>query len=99
MRTALLRNANLLSPGFISKTASDLQLDTTAFSTCLKDQQFDAEIKAEMAEASRIGVKGTPTFVIGRTPAEALDGVVIVGAQPYAVFEKKFKELLASGSK
>ena len=49
----------------------------------------------DRAEATNIGVTGTPTFVIGRTSTKGLDGVRLVGAQPYAAFDAKLKELLA----
>lgn len=98
-RTALMRNANLLSIDFILQTANELHLDTDSFSKCLKEEKFDAEIQADMAEASRVGVRGTPTFIVGRSSGETLDGVVIVGVQPYSVFEAKFSELLALSSK
>ena len=94
MRWALMRNANLLSPAFISKTASDLKLDGPTFSACAASTKFDDAIQADMAEAAGVGVTGTPTFVVGRTTPSGLEGSVIVGALPYAKFDAKLKELL-----
>ena len=94
MRWALMRNANLLSPAFISKTASDLKLDGPAFSACAASTKFDDAIQADMAEAAGVGVTGTPTFVVGRTTPSGLEGSVIVGALPYAKFDAKLRELL-----
>jgi predicted DsbA family dithiol-disulfide isomerase len=48
----------------------------------------------DAAEGSGAGVSGTPSFVIGRTTASGLDGALLVGAQPYSVFEGKLRELL-----
>ena len=67
MRLALVRNANLLSTDYITKTAADLKLDTKAFAACAATTKFDAEIQAEMREGTKLGIDGTPTFVIGRT--------------------------------
>ena len=41
-----------------------------------------------------VGVEGTPTFVLGKTAGDKLEGPVIVGAMPYAVFDAKLKALL-----
>ena len=46
------------------------------------------------AQRPAVGIQGTPSFVIGKTSANGLDGVRFVGAQPYAQFDAKLKELL-----
>jgi predicted DsbA family dithiol-disulfide isomerase len=56
---------------------------------------FQADMQKDLADATSVGVTGTPTFVIGKTSATGLDGIRIVGAQPYAAFDAKLKELLA----
>jgi protein-disulfide isomerase len=96
MRWALMRNANLLSPAFITKTASDLKLDTQAFAACTAATKFDAAIQADMTDAVNVGVTGTPTFVVGRTTPAGIEGALIVGALPYARFDAKLRELLAT---
>jgi protein-disulfide isomerase len=93
MRLSLLRNANVLSPPFIQKTAEDLKLDTKVFATCAASNMHDAESQAEMEEGTRLGVGGTPTFVIGRTTPTGVEGPILVGALPYAQFDAKLKEL------
>ena len=95
MRLGLMRNANLLTPDFITKTAGDLKLEAKAFAACAASTKYDAEIQAETAEGTRLGVGGTPTFVMGRTTATAVEGPMMVGALPYAQFDAKLKALLA----
>jgi protein-disulfide isomerase len=95
MRFSLVTNANQLSPDYITKTASDLKLDTKAFAACTASSKFDADIEADLLEGTKIGVGGTPTFVLGKTTATTLEGPIIVGAMPYAQFDTKLKELLA----
>ena len=96
MRMALMRNANLLSADYITKTAADLKLDTKAFAACIASPKFDAEIEADTQEGARIGVSGTPSFVLGRTSASGVEGPMIVGALPYATFDAKLKDLLGA---
>ena len=95
MRMTLMRNANLLTPDYIRKTAADMKLDMKAFAACTASTKFDADIQADLVEGARIGIGGTPTFVVGKTNASTLEGPMIVGAMPYVQFDAKLKELLA----
>jgi protein-disulfide isomerase len=99
LRMALMKNANLLTTEYINKSASGLKLDMTAFATCSASTKYDAEIQAEMQEGARLGVGGTPTFIMGRTTETAVEGPMVVGALPYSQFDAKLKELLGSGTK
>jgi protein-disulfide isomerase len=94
MRLALMRNANLLSPDYIAKAAGDMKLDMKAFTPCAASAKYDPVIQAEIAEGTRVGVTGTPTFVIGRSTPGGIDGPILVGALPYSQFDAKLKELL-----
>ncbi|MCX6551938.1 MAG: DsbA family protein, partial [Acidobacteria bacterium] len=76
MRMALLRGAARLSPAFITGAAADLKLDAKLFADCTASTLFDAEIQRDMTEARKVGVEGTPTFVLGRVTPAGLDGVV-----------------------
>jgi protein-disulfide isomerase len=100
MRLALMRNANVLSAENITRTANDLKLESKPFTACISSPKYDAEIQAETAEGAKLGVGGTPTFIMGRTTATAVEGPMVMGALPYALFDAKLKELLAAaGSK
>jgi predicted DsbA family dithiol-disulfide isomerase len=96
MRHAILVNNSHLTADAFTKFAQDLQLDVTAFSTCIADSaRFRAEIQKDLADGTAASVTGTPSFVIGRTSDTGItDGIRVVGGQPYSVFEAKFKELL-----
>ena len=96
MRLALVRNANLLSADYITKTGTDLNLDAKALADCRASTKYDAEIAAELQVGTRLGLSGTPTFVVGRTTATGIEGPMIVGALPYAQFDAKLKALLAA---
>jgi protein-disulfide isomerase len=96
MRLVLMRNANLLSPDYIAQTAAQLGLNTNAFAACTASTKYDAEIQAETDEGNRIGITGTPTFVLGPSAPDRLEGPVIVGAMPYSVFDAKLRALLGS---
>jgi protein-disulfide isomerase len=99
MRLGLMRNANLLTADYIVKTANELKLEPRGFAACNASTKYDADIQAESAEGTRLGVGGTPTFIMGRTTAVAVEGPMLVGALPYAQFDAKLKSLLDAGSK
>ena len=96
MHIALLRNANLLTPQYIAQTASDLKLDTAAFAACAASTKHDEAIRSDMAEGLKIGVNGTPMFVVGRSTPTGITGPVLVGALPYAIFDAKLNELMSA---
>ena len=59
--------------------------------------KYAEQAKASVAEGSKVGVRGTPSFLLGLTEA---DGTVkatklIRGAQPYPVFQRHINALLA----
>jgi hypothetical protein len=45
-----------------------------------------------------IRISGTPTFVLAKSAKDKLDGVRIVGAQPFAAFQSAIDGLLKSPS-
>jgi predicted DsbA family dithiol-disulfide isomerase len=51
----------------------------------------------QLLEKLTVGVTGTPSFVIGRTIGDTLNGILIVGAQPFEAFDTALRALLADG--
>jgi len=94
MRDALVRGFKQLGAPFIAATAQGLKLDMAAFNACASSTKFDAAIMQDMNEGRAVNVEGTPTFVLGRTSPQGVDGVLIVGAQPFSAFDAKIKEML-----
>jgi protein-disulfide isomerase len=95
LRDVMIANANQLRADNLVTYARDLGLDVPKFSACLDSDRFTADIDRNIAEGQKIGVSGTPSFVIGHMSGDKLDGVRLVGAMPYSVFDAKLKELLA----
>lgn len=81
--------------------ATALGLDMDNFTACLKDPRRGAEVKQDLTEGVRAGVRGTPSFFIGLTGADGAtlkDPTFIRGAQPFQVFQQAIEELLAKPS-
>ena len=95
MRHQIMINNARLKAAVFAAFAQDLNLNMDVFKACASDKKrFEAEMKKDFRDGRKVGVSGTPTFVIGRTSATGFEGVRLVGAQPYRVFDARLKGLL-----
>lgn len=99
MKDALMINSARLTPDLITSLARDAALDMDKFQACTESGKYQAEIKDGIAAANAIGISGTPSFVVGKVTGEYLEGYKVVGAQPFAVFEKLLKEIQSGSEK
>ena len=96
MRHQITLNARALGGPVYERLGRDLGLDLARFSACAASESHRAAIDRDLAAGLSAGVSGTPSFVLGRTtPGAILEGIRIVGAQPYPAFESRIKALLA----
>jgi len=94
MRHLLIINSRRLQHADLLAYARSLHLDMAAFTRCLDQNKYDAAVQRDAADAARLGITGTPSFVLGPTVRDGLFvGTMIVGAQPYAVFAEKIRAL------
>jgi len=71
----------------LKQFGEELGLDTDSFNACLDSQSYMDKLVADVDEARRRGVEGTPTFFVGQTE--------IVGAQSYSAFQTAIEDELA----
>jgi protein-disulfide isomerase len=69
--------------------ASDLALDTAAFNDCLDSDKYLSQVTKDAQDAQSYGVTGTPAFFI--------NGVQVIGAQPFSVFQQAIDAALEGG--
>ncbi len=70
--------------------AQALQLDISKFRECLADERTTAAVQEQLKAAAKMGLQGTPNFLIGvKEPTTNKVKVLrmIQGAQPYNVFK------------
>jgi protein-disulfide isomerase len=67
--------------------AVDLGLDTVKFDVCLDSGRMAGEVRKDMQNGQAAGIRGTPGFVV--------NGKLISGAQPFAVFKQAIEAELA----
>jgi predicted DsbA family dithiol-disulfide isomerase len=69
-----------------------VNLDMGVFRSCLDSGKHKLEIQNDQQVATSLQINGTPSFLVGRTTGEEVSGAIIVGAQPFSVFETKVRE-------
>jgi protein-disulfide isomerase len=73
-------NQDRLPEGIVAEAASEIGLDEASYSQCLAGRETASEVAADQAEAARLGVGGTPYFLV--------NGNEVMGAQPVGVFNE-----------
>ena len=76
--------------------AGRIGIDPGALASCLESDRYESDIDRDIADASAANVSGTPSFVLGKTTDNVIDGVVIRGARPYPAFKSEIERLLES---
>jgi protein-disulfide isomerase len=74
----------------LTALAQSAGLDVAAFRTCIDSGQHAQAVRDSVARIQKLGVNGTPAFLIGRTPGPGQPVKVVKfveGAQPYAAFK------------
>jgi protein-disulfide isomerase len=84
----LYENQNSLDNESLKQYAKDMGLNTNQFNTCLDSGKMTQEVLKDFEDGSSYGVTGTPTLFI--------NGIKVVGAQPYEFFKKIIDQELIS---
>ena len=93
LRDVMGSNPDKLDLEHILGFAGDLKMDAKAMRTCVEGEKYKNAVQTDVLEAMKIGANATPTFVIGKSTPEGVDGELMVGAMPYIMFDAKLKEL------
>ncbi len=67
--------------------AASLGLNTSQFNSCLDSEKYKDNVEKDTTEGTTAGVNGTPTFFV--------NGMSLVGAQPYSAFQTLIDQELA----
>ena len=79
----IFQNQASLSNDGLKQWAADIDLDTDKFNGCLDSGKYKQEVQKDFSDGQKLGVSGTPTFFV--------NGVKLVGAQPYSAFDAAIK--------
>ena len=98
MHERLFAHQNALNPSDLPSHAQALSLDASAFQRCIESEQAAAAIRKDLEEGRKLGVRSTPTFLVGVTD---LDGSrvkavkLLRGARVYSAFKVVIDGMLA----
>ena len=76
-----------LSSNTFIKYASDVDLDLDQFRNCINTNKYQDAVEDNYNFAYNLGISSTPTFFI--------NGLAIIGSQPYSVFKQVIDQELA----
>ncbi len=76
-----------LSPEAYQEYATQLGLDIDEFQECFESGRYQEEVQLDFEFAANLGVRSTPTFFV--------NGIAVVGAQPFEVFQQVIEKELA----
>jgi protein-disulfide isomerase len=71
----------------MSAAAGTLGMDTAKFTSCMTSNKYDKNVSDDFTAGQTAGVNGTPTFYV--------NGIQLVGAQPYSAFKQTIDAELA----
>jgi protein-disulfide isomerase len=95
LRDIMGSNPGKLEMADLVEDAESLKMDTAAFRTCVESGKYREAVQANVIEALRFGIGGTPSFVIGKSTPAGVDGEVVEGALPLTEFAKVFARVEA----
>ena len=93
LRDVMGANPDKLDIEHIMNFAADLKMDTAALRACVDSEKYKESVQRDVLEGMRVGANGTPTFVVGKSVGEGVDGELVVGAMPFEMFDAKLKTL------
>ncbi|MCX8194524.1 MAG: DsbA family protein [Candidatus Micrarchaeota archaeon] len=87
MHDKMYSNQQALYKENLTSYAHEIGLDMKKFEECLGSEEAALEVKKEMEEGAKKGVRATPTFLIGESKLE--------GALPFSTFKSMIDSELA----
>ena len=88
LRDMMGANPDKLDMNSILADAIGLNMKVDSFKNCVESEKYKSAVQNDILEAAKIGADGTPTFVIGKSTPNGVEGEVLVGAQPYPAFDQ-----------
>jgi protein-disulfide isomerase len=95
-------NQDTLNPNDWPQHAQALGLDAKKFDQCLMSGKYDDEINQDIDDAQRVGINGTPAFLIGvmaPNSSKVTVSKIMMGAETYDNFKKALDEQIFAQGK
>jgi protein-disulfide isomerase len=99
MHDHLFTHQDALAATDLPGHAAAVGLDLPRFERCLAGGTYAEDIRRDLAEGQKAGVRGTPSFFLGIAGSDGRSvkaAKMLGGAFPYAAFKEVIEELLAA---
>jgi protein-disulfide isomerase len=100
MRARILKNRDKLGDEDLTAYAQATGVDMEQWAGCLETNLYAEKVEADLKDGARLGIQGTPAFVLGLTDPGDPDKIramnLIEGAYPFEAFEQAINDLLES---
>jgi protein-disulfide isomerase len=99
MHARIFINNKAVSEQDLLQSAEAIGLDSAKFQECLSSGRHASEIRKDLSEGQKAGVRGTPSFFLGLTTSDHSKikaTKMLRGAQPYSSFKRDIDSLLSS---
>src|SRR5258705_4226030 len=77
LRDVMGQNPDKLDMDHIAGFADALKMDSKALRACVDSGKYKDQVQADTLEAMRIGANGTPTFVVGKSAGNGVEGELV----------------------
>lgn len=80
----------------IKEYALSLGMDTEKLDRCIREKKYEHEINKDIEDGRKYGIRGTPSFFIGRTEnGNEITAIYVRGSQPFQVFKTHIDRFLS----
>ncbi len=96
MHDMIFQNQKDLSAENLKQFAQQMSLNPYLFNACLESGKYREEVLKDLEDAKKIGVRGTPSFVVGRTQkGKEVEGTLYTGLGSVDTFFARIDSILS----
>lgn len=92
---ALFANQDCFACKGVITIAKGAGISSATLETCKKSKAASKAVNSNLSEAELLGIRATPSFVIGPTQGDRHTGQLVEGAMPWAEFKALIDEALS----
>ncbi len=98
LRAKIFANRQNLSESEVEGYAKEVGVDLEPWKACMETDHYREQVEKDLRDVQKLGITGTPSFVIGRAGTGGADSFLatklLQGAVPYEQFEAAINDLL-----
>jgi protein-disulfide isomerase len=94
-RVLNVEQRNILLSEVNDYAINTLGVESGSYTSCVEENKYQEEVLKDLQDSQAYGVRGTPAFYVGVVNENGMvEGEIISGAQPYAIFKSTIEKYL-----